>query len=188
MVTYPSTHGVFEEAIREICALVHDHRRPGVRRRRQPERARRPGPAREVRRRRQPPQPAQDVLHPPRRRRAGRRPGGGAGAPRPVPARRPVGRASLDAAGRPAVAGAPFGSASILPISWMYIRLMGARRAARRDRPPRSSAPTTSPAGSRMPSRRCTAATTVSSPTSASSTCARSPRRPTSPSTTSPSG
>ena len=25
MVTYPSTHGVFEEAIREICALVHAH-------------------------------------------------------------------------------------------------------------------------------------------------------------------
>lgn len=25
MVTYPSTHGVFEEGIREICALVHQH-------------------------------------------------------------------------------------------------------------------------------------------------------------------
>ncbi len=25
MVTYPSTHGVFETAIREICALIHDH-------------------------------------------------------------------------------------------------------------------------------------------------------------------
>ncbi len=25
MVTYPSTHGVFEEAIREICEIVHDH-------------------------------------------------------------------------------------------------------------------------------------------------------------------
>ena len=25
MVTYPSTHGVFEEAIREMCAIVHDH-------------------------------------------------------------------------------------------------------------------------------------------------------------------
>ncbi|MFK7739295.1 MAG: aminomethyl-transferring glycine dehydrogenase [Planctomycetota bacterium] len=25
MVTYPSTHGVFEEAIRDICKLVHDH-------------------------------------------------------------------------------------------------------------------------------------------------------------------
>ena len=25
MVTYPSTHGVFEEDIREICAIVHEH-------------------------------------------------------------------------------------------------------------------------------------------------------------------
>ena len=25
MVTYPSTHGVFEEAIRDICKLMHDH-------------------------------------------------------------------------------------------------------------------------------------------------------------------
>ncbi|MFO1418828.1 MAG: aminomethyl-transferring glycine dehydrogenase [Methylotetracoccus sp.] len=25
MITYPSTHGVFEEAIIEICAIVHDH-------------------------------------------------------------------------------------------------------------------------------------------------------------------
>ena len=25
MVTYPSTHGVYEEQIREICAVVHEH-------------------------------------------------------------------------------------------------------------------------------------------------------------------
>jgi glycine dehydrogenase len=25
MVTYPSTHGVFEEAIRDVCQIVHDH-------------------------------------------------------------------------------------------------------------------------------------------------------------------
>ncbi|MBT7943967.1 MAG: aminomethyl-transferring glycine dehydrogenase, partial [Alphaproteobacteria bacterium] len=25
MITYPSTHGVFEEAIREICQIIHDH-------------------------------------------------------------------------------------------------------------------------------------------------------------------
>jgi glycine dehydrogenase len=66
MVTYPSTHGVFEAAIDEICALVHDHggqvyldganlnalvgvARPGS-----------------VRCGRQPPQPPQDVLHPAR--------------------------------------------------------------------------------------------------------------------------
>lgn len=25
MVTYPSTHGVYEEGIREICEVVHQH-------------------------------------------------------------------------------------------------------------------------------------------------------------------
>ena len=25
MVTYPSTHGVFEEDIREICTIIHEH-------------------------------------------------------------------------------------------------------------------------------------------------------------------
>jgi glycine dehydrogenase len=25
MVTYPSTHGVFEEAIQDVCAIIHDH-------------------------------------------------------------------------------------------------------------------------------------------------------------------
>ena len=65
-------------------------RRPGVRRRRQPQRAGRHRPPGLVRRRRQPPEPAQDVLHPPRRRRPGRRAGGGARAPRPVPAEPPA--------------------------------------------------------------------------------------------------
>ena len=132
MVTYPSTHGVFEEAIGEICAIVHDARRPGLRRRRQPQRPRRPGPARPLRRRRQPPQPAQDVLHPPRRRRPGRRAGRRCAptSPRSCPAIRsaigdqPVG----------AVSAAPFGSAGILPIPWVYIALMGAERAAPRPR------------------------------------------------------
>ena len=25
MITYPSTHGVFEETIREVCGIVHEH-------------------------------------------------------------------------------------------------------------------------------------------------------------------
>ncbi|MGO8658630.1 aminotransferase class V-fold PLP-dependent enzyme, partial [Rhizobium ruizarguesonis] len=25
MITYPSTHGVFEETVKEICDLVHEH-------------------------------------------------------------------------------------------------------------------------------------------------------------------
>ncbi len=77
MVTYPSTHGVFEEAIVEICRGHPRARRPGLYRRRQHERAGRSGQAGQVRRRCLAPQPAQDVLHPARRRRAGRRPGCG---------------------------------------------------------------------------------------------------------------
>ena len=48
MVTYPSTHGVFEDTITDLCAMVHDAGRPGLRRRRQPQRPRRasPGPGR----------------------------------------------------------------------------------------------------------------------------------------------
>jgi len=30
MITYPSTHGVFEESIREVCDIVHKARRSGV--------------------------------------------------------------------------------------------------------------------------------------------------------------
>ena len=86
MVTYPSTHGAYEDTITELCEIVHDARRPGVRRRRQPQRAARLREARRVRWRRLAPQPAQDVLHPARRRWPGRRTGRGARAPRAVPA------------------------------------------------------------------------------------------------------
>ncbi len=89
MVTYPSTHGVFETAITEICALVHDAggqvyvdganlnalvglAKPGT-----------------VRRRRLAPEPAQDLLHPARRWRPGRRPGCRPRAPGAVPALAP---------------------------------------------------------------------------------------------------
>ena len=78
MVTYPSTHGVFED---RHPAHLRDRaraRRAGVRRRRQPQRAGRPRGAGPLRRRRVASQPAQDVLHSARRRRAGRRPGRGA--------------------------------------------------------------------------------------------------------------
>ena len=87
MITYPSTHGVYEARVREVCDAVHDaggqvyvdganlNALVGLAR---------PG---RVRRRRQPPQPAQDVLHPARRRRARGRAGGGGRAPGAVPAR-----------------------------------------------------------------------------------------------------
>ena len=75
MVTYPSTHGVFEAGIVPHLRDRARARRPGVRRRREPERAGRPRGARAVRRRRLAPQPAQDVLHSAWRRRTGRRSG-----------------------------------------------------------------------------------------------------------------
>ena len=25
MITYPSTHGVYEESVTEVCQIVHDH-------------------------------------------------------------------------------------------------------------------------------------------------------------------
>ena len=40
MVTYPSTNGVYEATIAEVADLVHAGGRPGLHRRRQPQRAR----------------------------------------------------------------------------------------------------------------------------------------------------
>ena len=116
MVTYPSTHGVFEEAISEICDLVHEHGGQvyldganlnalvGVAQ---------PGP---LRRRRVPPQPPQDVLHPPRRRRPRRRAGRRCGATcrRSCPTTRSSTRPG-PATGAGAISAAPWGSAGILP-------------------------------------------------------------------------
>ena len=91
MITYPSTHGVFETAVRHICEVVHEHggqvyldganlnAMVGL------------GPARPVRCRCQPHQPAQDVLHPPRRRGSRGRAHRRGRAPDPVHAQPPVG-------------------------------------------------------------------------------------------------
>ena len=123
MITYPSTHGVFEEHIREICDIVHEHggqvyldganlnAQVGLSR---------PG---DYRRRRQPPQPAQDLLHPAWRRRPGHGADRRQGASRAVPARPSRNGTAACAVGP--VSAAPFGSASILPISWIYILMMG---------------------------------------------------------------
>ena len=91
MVTYPSTYGIFEERIREICAIVHEHGgqvymdganmnaqvgpdEPGV-----------------DRRGRLPPEPAQDVRDPARRRRPRHGADRRGEAPRAVPAGPPRG-------------------------------------------------------------------------------------------------
>ncbi len=87
MITYPSTHGVFEAQVKETVCAGAPARRPGLRGRRQHERAGRRGRAGRVRRRREPPEPAQDLLHPARRRGPGRGPGVRGRGPRPLPPR-----------------------------------------------------------------------------------------------------
>ena len=182
MITYPSTHGVFEEDIVAICEIVHAARRPGVHRRRQHERPGRRRQARQVGLGRVAPQPAQDLLHPARRRRPGRRPVRGEVAPRAVPAaharrrrrsrhgqRREL-RLGLDPADQLDVHHAD-----------------GHRRACARRPRSRCSTPTTSPSASRRTTRRSTPAATAWSRTSASSTCARSRTPPASAPRTSPS-
>ncbi|WP_338926125.1 aminomethyl-transferring glycine dehydrogenase [Mycetohabitans endofungorum] len=134
MITYPSTHGVFEQNVREICAIVHAHggqvyvdganmnamvglTAPG--------------------------QFGGDVSHLNLHKTFCIPHGGGGPGVGPVavaahlarflPNQRSVGYVREDAAtpaGNPdgigAVSSAPYGSAAILPISWMYIAMMGA--------------------------------------------------------------
>jgi len=121
-VTYPSTHGVFEEAITEICQVVHQHQGQ-VYLDGQHERDGRPVPAGRHRGRRLPPEPAQTFCIP----------HGGGGPAWPdrrgeAPRSLPPGHVAVTTGGAQAigaVASAPWGSASILPISMMYIMLLG---------------------------------------------------------------
>ena len=120
MITYPSTHGVFEEKVREICDLVHaaggQVYLDGANLNAQVGLAR-PG------------QYGADVSHF-NLHKTFCIPHGGGG-----PGMGPIGvRAHLapflpgrpEAGGEHAVSAAPYGSASILPISWAYMLLMGA--------------------------------------------------------------
>jgi glycine dehydrogenase len=119
MITYPSTHGVFEENVREICDLVHaaggQVYLDGANLNAQVGLAR-PG------------QYGADVSHF-NLHKTFCIPHGGGG-----PGMGPIGvRAHLapflpgrpDQGGDHAVSAAPYGSASILPISWAYMLLMG---------------------------------------------------------------
>lgn len=125
MVTYPSTHGVYEEGIREICEVVHQHGgqvyMDGANLNAQVGLAR-------------PADMGADVSHM-NLHKTFCIPHGGGG-----PGMGPIGiRAHLTpfVASHPvvpvpgldpnnsAVSAAPWGSASILPISWMYIAMMG---------------------------------------------------------------
>ncbi len=124
MVTYPSTHGVFEEGITEICSLVHGHggqvyldganlnAQVGVCK---------PGGF------------GADVCHLNLHKTFCIPHGGGGPGVGPIavaahlapylPGHPLVSCGGSQAIG--AIAAAPWGSASILPISWMYIRMMG---------------------------------------------------------------
>jgi glycine dehydrogenase len=125
MVTYPSTHGVFEDTITELCALVHDaggqvyvdganlNALVGLA---------------------QPGRFGADVSHLNLHKTFCIPHGGGGPGVGPVGVRshlapylpnHPLAPEAGPETGVGPISGAPFGSASILPISWAYVRLMG---------------------------------------------------------------
>jgi glycine dehydrogenase len=125
MVTYPSTHGVFEESIKEICAIVHANGgqvyMDGANMNAQVGLCR-PGDF------------GADVCHLNLHKTFCIPHGGGGPGMGPIgvmphlvpflPGHSVVRTGGEQGIG--AVAAAPWGSASILPISWMYIAMMGA--------------------------------------------------------------
>ena len=125
MVTYPSTHGVFEEAIREICQIAHQHGgqvyMDGANMNAQVGLCR-PGDI------------GADVCHLNLHKTFCIPHGGGGPGMGPIAAAAHLrdflpGNPLQATASPPSpgpVSAAPLGSASILPISWMYIRMMGA--------------------------------------------------------------
>jgi glycine dehydrogenase len=125
MITYPSTHGVFESAVSDICALVHDaggqvyvdganlNALVGLA---------------------QPGKFGADVSHLNLHKTFAIPHGGGGPGVGPVITRahlapflpnHPMDADAGPVTGPGPVSGAPYGSASILPISWAYIRLLG---------------------------------------------------------------
>ncbi|MEK9723583.1 MAG: aminomethyl-transferring glycine dehydrogenase, partial [Rhodospirillaceae bacterium] len=125
MITYPSTHGVFETTVREVCQVVHDHGgqvyidganlqamvgicKPG--------------------------EFGGDVSHLNLHKTFCIPHGGGGPGVGPIGVKahlapfmpnHPVVAEAGPATGQGAVSAAPWGSAAILPISWSYIKLMG---------------------------------------------------------------
>jgi glycine dehydrogenase len=125
MVTYPSTHGIFEEHIGEVCSLVHDaggqvyvdganlNAMVGLAR---------PGRF------------GADVSHLNLHKTFCIPHGGGGPGVGPIGVRahlaphlpnHPLQSAAGPSGGSGAISAAPWGSASILPITWAYIRMMG---------------------------------------------------------------
>ena len=124
MVTYPSTHGVFEEDIVEVCDIIHQHGGQvyldGANLNAQVGLAK-PGKF------------GSDVSHLNLHKTFAIPHGGGGPGVGPIGVRRHLipflpGHFSNEEDNQGyAVSAAPFGSASILPISWMYMRLLGAQ-------------------------------------------------------------
>ena len=122
MVTYPSTHGVFEEAISEICEIIHEHGGQvyldGANMNAQVGLSR-PGDI------------GADVSHLNLHKTFCIPHGGGGPGMGPIGVKAhlapylPGHPARPEAARRRPVSAAPYGSASILPISWVYILMMG---------------------------------------------------------------
>ena len=125
MVTYPSTHGVFEEHIKTICAVIHEHGgqvyMDGANMNAQVGLCR-PGDF------------GPDVCHLNLHKTFCIPHGGGGPGMGPIGVRKHLaaflpGHPVVPMGGAQAigpVSAAPWGSASILTISWMYIRMMGA--------------------------------------------------------------
>lgn len=125
MITYPSTHGVYEEAVRDICQIIHDHggqvymdganlnAQVGVAR---------------------PADIGADVSHVNLHKTFCIPHGGGGPGMGPIGVKSHLApylanHAVIDIegpnSGNSAVSAAPWGSCGILPISWMYIAMMG---------------------------------------------------------------
>lgn len=123
MITYPSTHGVYEEHVTEVCEVVHAHggqvyldganmnamvglAKPGL--------------------------IGSDVSHLNLHKTFAIPHGGGGPGMGPIGVKAHLapflpghGRGSAEERGHGAVSAAPYGSASILPISYLYIRMLG---------------------------------------------------------------
>ena len=116
MMTYPSTHGVFEEGVTEVCRLVHEHGglvyMDGANMNAQVGLCR-PGDI------------GADVCHLNLHKTFCIPHGGGGPGMGPIGVVKELAPFLPGSSGVPAVSAAPWGSASILPISWMYVRMMG---------------------------------------------------------------
>ncbi len=123
MITYPSTHGVYEDSIIDICRIIHEHggqvyldganlnAQVGLMR---------------------PAELGADVCHMNLHKTFCIPHGGGGPGMGPIGVRSHLAKhlpghdvMRLPSGKKGAVSAAPYGSASILPISWMYIAMMG---------------------------------------------------------------